>query len=48
VASERSFPPRIRCGVNSGRNPEALKDWIPGQARNDKKVNGIGDTKPGE
>jgi hypothetical protein len=29
-----SFPPRIKYGVNSSRNPE--KYWIPGQARNDK------------
>jgi len=29
-----SFLPRIKYGINSSRNPE--KDWIPGQARNDK------------
>ena len=29
-----SFLPRIKYGINSSRNP--VKDWIPGQARNDK------------
>ena len=45
-----SFLPRIKYGVNSSRNPERTKDWIPHpsikdfegrQARNDRSGNPV-------
>ena len=39
VISEAVIPPRIMYGINSSGN-RVQKQWIPGQARNDKQSKG--------